>query len=1299
MQCVGCSRVTVNRARVADADVPACNAKCYSAAQRCLPVRTITDSERRGAQMLPTQLRRVLPVDPSVPVLAYVPERTYPVPIATDGPSIYLQAHRGTDGSLVVDRFDNYTTPGHTWRATLVKAVPTRSAPAAVHATPPPPAPAPAPLPELGLSFRPLDTPDQSTRMVFAPLGAPVAMLYRARERGVGACGHRATLEWVGSATEAPRAFCGTACAQRLLGAPVRVVENIGARLLADATAAHTEGFVALPPHSPLLRVYAHHPQAAPAEPHLMTHELARAAAACINARSVVLPTQPIAARTKLTPSASRGAAALSDLAEAALSSIPSDSESDSSSDDEPPFFSAPTPAPFAPYDSPPRSPFAYGSPARSPLRSPGGGGAALTPTPFMPYDSPARSPGDGGASFFSFDTPPSASAAPSPLKRAADAAMLPLPPAKTPLADPLRGVPASVLAAAAEAASRVAAVRIHEIKEHADRAVSDYVRQWSAGADDAERMRFVVQLVRDRFDSVALDIVRENPTALATRDDDGSFIAPRLVSASKATAASDEGTDRLRPFVALLTSEVAAATLTEALRANLRTLAELLVARMTPADIRTAALPSRAANDTVKWFRETYGAARAPAAGVSKARVKELLKADDDAEFARVVTDPELEIDDHSLLFNAVRFRAPRILARVLLSPDVDPNESAGTKYPTVLAMALGAPEQAETTPNTPAWEKLRDVLRTLILAGANVSARSAAKMAWLRMWNLVFIVLGNEYGSMQPDELAKLKRDAGKDSLTEALRTPDAQGDTALHHAARFFAYIKQAREIVEYIKSRAPLTVFARNNDGAVPSDLVAPENRALFRSAAPMPVVSAPPPVLQSTISQIKDAIISDTPEAFKQLNIADLNMLIDNKPLLFYAARNGSARIVKYLLERGARRNFNGETVLGHLLAKAKDDAENRRFKENDKEFISKMLGLFVPSVDDVYALARLGMWKDAVDALADPRADMAAAKNSRKLLDEFQRAPAFDDAEAEELLDIFVRLMRLGVGRIPRKEAQRLQTLAVNEFAENASIVLSDVQARLAKYTAVLGYKEEAEGNDARFSPAASAAASPAAPSIDAIRQELAYDNPESFKRLNIADPNMLIDGVPLLFFAAENDYRHIVDYLLNRGDVRLVFKNQTVLNYLLESAESAASDDEPMESHKATISIMLRLFVPSADDLYALARIGMWDEVVRALNKYPQLRKDIANNGKKLFDEFARAKAGENNADDEAATALLKIFIKLLELGVGDYISSDYRKPFEKLARNKENKLSPIGALDRLQNDLEEYNADEDDM
>jgi hypothetical protein len=1332
MQCVGCSRTTVNRACAAGVDVPACSAKCYSASQRCLQVRKITDSERRGAQLLPTQLRRVLPVDASVPVLAYVPDRPYTVPIATDGPAIYLQAHRAPDGSLVVDRFDNYTTPGHTWRATLVKAVPTRSAPAAVHATPPPPAPAPTPLPELGLSFRPLDAPDQSTRTAFVPLGASVAMLYRARERGVGACGHRATLEWAGSATQAPQAFCGTECAQRALGAPVRVVENIGARLLAEATAAHVEGFVALPPHSPLLRVYAHHPHAAPAEPHLMTHELARAAAACIGARSVVLPTQPIAAITKQTPSRGRAAVPPSDLAAAARSSIPSDSDSDTDSDtsfrdsdDEPPLFStlpAPTPAPFAPSDSPARSPVTFDSPARSPLMSPsGGGGGAPTPTPFAPFDSPARSPGVVYVPLDQSDMFPagavplsslSSSGSGPAFKRAADAAMLSLPPAKTSLVDPLAGVPASVLAAAAEAASRVAAVRIHEIKEHADRAVSEYVRQWSAGAVDAERMRFVVQLVRDKFDSVALDIVRATPAVLATRDDDddgGTFIAPRLVGAAKATAASAEGTDRLRPFVALMPSDVAGATLTEALRGNLRTLAELLIARMTPADIRTAVLPSRAANDTVKWFRETYGAARAPAAaaaGVSKARVKELLKADDVDEFARVVTDPELQIDDHSLLFNAVRFRASRILAHVLMSPSVDVNESAGTKYPTVLAMALGASEQAETIPNTPAWKKLRDTLSVLILAGANVTARSVAKMAWLRMWNLVFIMLVNQYHSLQVDERKKLDRDAGKDSLIEAMRTPDAQGDMALHHAARFFPHIeeKQAIELVEYIKLKAPSTVFARNNAGALPGDLASPDNRALFGSVVPATTLapasrtpSIVAPVAYATDDEIKDAIKANRREMFARLKILNYNMLVDGMPLLFYAADQQSDFIVEYLVERGARLEFGGETVLTHVLEDAERDADNDDI-ESRKTFISSILPSLMPSRRNVFSLARLGMWSDVINALA---ANEALVSKSDPLLVILANANADDASQAIDLLDTIVEILKLGVGtRISRKERRKLIEFA-SDINDDTRDILEEVQNKLGKFIEDAD-EYEFEGDDAPFSPAASAAAAPAAPSIDAIRQELAYDNPESFKRLNIADPNMLIDGVPLLFFAADNNYRRIVEHLLNRGDVRLVFKNQTVLDYLLEGAESAASDDEPMESHKTTISIMLRLFVPSADDLYALARIGMWDEVVRVLNKHPQLRKDIANNGKELFDEFARAKAGENNADDEAATALLKIFIKLLELGVGDYILRDYRKSFEKLARNKENKLSPIGALDRLQNDLEEYNAnvrDVDDM
>jgi hypothetical protein len=290
--CVGCGRRTPNHVRdKSGAETPACSVACYNAARRvageCALVHQITDSERRTAQPLPPAQRAALALEPStVPVLAYVPERprTSLIATGTNDPAIYLRARREPDGTLVVDGFDNYTTPGHTWRAALVRAVPVRTAPAVVHAVPPVPAPAPSPQPTPALA-----------------LSAPIGVLYRAREHTAGACGHVGNLEWAGTADHGPASFCSEKCAARLLRQPVCIVTNIGGALLADARATHDSQWLRLPAESPLLRVYAHHPHTRPADAALISVDLAHAAAACFAARAAPLPLQPIAARTKLT--------------------------------------------------------------------------------------------------------------------------------------------------------------------------------------------------------------------------------------------------------------------------------------------------------------------------------------------------------------------------------------------------------------------------------------------------------------------------------------------------------------------------------------------------------------------------------------------------------------------------------------------------------------------------------------------------------------------------------------------------------------------------------------------------------------------------------------------------------------------------------------------------------------------------------------------------------------------------------------------------------------------------------------
>lgn len=262
--CAGCAAHTANFV-----DLPTgrrmhvCNADCLRVTQRPAKLPQPTASERRTAEPLPAAQRAALlpNVPESVRVMAYVPSRpSVSQPIAADNGTIYLQAHRLPDGTLVVDRFDNYTTPGHSWRATLVRAVPQRSAPQAVHAVPPAPAAAPPPTPALTLS---------------APIAVQAVVVPGAE---AVTCGHRTTLAlaWPGTASRPSAQFCGAKCAERHIGQPVRVVADVGAELLAQATGTT---WLQLPADSPLLRVYRLHPRTQPVDPTTMHVSLARVAA------------------------------------------------------------------------------------------------------------------------------------------------------------------------------------------------------------------------------------------------------------------------------------------------------------------------------------------------------------------------------------------------------------------------------------------------------------------------------------------------------------------------------------------------------------------------------------------------------------------------------------------------------------------------------------------------------------------------------------------------------------------------------------------------------------------------------------------------------------------------------------------------------------------------------------------------------------------------------------------------------------------------------------------------------------
>ena len=247
--CAGCGKRTPNFVQIGADTHHVCNQACFATSQKPR-YAALSESERATAQPLaPAQRSRLVGVPADVPVMAYVPHRQTTVPIGVEGPTIYLQARRLPDGTLVIDRFDNYTSEGHGWRTALVRAVPTRTAPQAVHAVPPPPAPAPTPTPALALSAP-----------ITVAATKPIHRIVRPRGHAL-ACGHSTVdaVSWPGTASEAPRDFCGAECAARMLGAPVRLVDSIQAELIAAGERNGT--WLTLPADSPLLRAYVHHPQ------------------------------------------------------------------------------------------------------------------------------------------------------------------------------------------------------------------------------------------------------------------------------------------------------------------------------------------------------------------------------------------------------------------------------------------------------------------------------------------------------------------------------------------------------------------------------------------------------------------------------------------------------------------------------------------------------------------------------------------------------------------------------------------------------------------------------------------------------------------------------------------------------------------------------------------------------------------------------------------------------------------------------------------------------------------------------
>jgi len=473
--CVACAKHTPN---FVDADagkrVYACNIGCYHDSRR--PLAQLTDAERRTARPLPDNQRAALQEVPAtVRVMAYVPQRpSATLPIAADNGAIYLQARRLPDGSLVVDRFENYTTPGHSWRTALVRAVPQRSAPQAVHAVPPPPTPTQPQTPALALS---------------APIGAcvsanahPVHLVAAPASRAL-ACGHQTTLAlaWPGTSQRAPQQFCGAQCAEKHIGAPVRVVSDIGAALLAPATGTT---WLTLPESSPLLRIYKLHPQLRAPAPNMIHAPLAQEAARAI-AQHRLAPQQVGAPGggddDELTDSdddlfEANMAYSDDDLALTPVMLLP-----------------AKTPSAFAPV-----SPVSPASPARSPLSS-----SSTVPPPLRP----SKRPSDAGAG----GRP----------KVVAD--------------DPLATLSPAVLRAAMKAVDATAGNAAEEIQRKADADTRNLAAEWWNNLVDATRMPFVLELAASGHAAEVVAILRRDPGLVRDGNLEKIYAALRKGGASAA--------------------------------------------------------------------------------------------------------------------------------------------------------------------------------------------------------------------------------------------------------------------------------------------------------------------------------------------------------------------------------------------------------------------------------------------------------------------------------------------------------------------------------------------------------------------------------------------------------------------------------------------------------------------------------------------------------------------------------------------------------------------------------------------
>lgn len=460
--CAGCAAHTANFV-----DLPTgrrmhvCNADCLRVTQRPVKLPQPTASERRTAEPLPAAQRAALlpNVPESVRVMAYVPSRpSVSQPIAADNGTIYLQAHRLPDGTLVVDRFDNYTTPGHSWRATLVRAVPQRSAPQAVHAVPPAPAAAPPPTPALTLS---------------APIAVQTVAVPGA---DAVTCGHRTTLalSWPGTASRAPAQFCGAKCAERHIGQPVRVVADVGAELLAQATGAT---WLQLPADSPLLRVYRLHPRTQPADPTTMHVSLARVAADALAHRP---------------PSAA---------------SIGGPIFGEDDNDD--PMWSPPRTLSITEFDEPepptPLYPASQPASPSSPSRAPPTPLYPASPAPPLPSSAPPTPLYPASAASYQPSSPDYAPASPSytdaarAMRRAAkrggdDAGGQ----RKRMAEDPLVALPPWALRYAIAAADAAAGRRVDAFYEKADTKTRTFARQWWNDASVDKRRAFAMDLQRD---------------------------------------------------------------------------------------------------------------------------------------------------------------------------------------------------------------------------------------------------------------------------------------------------------------------------------------------------------------------------------------------------------------------------------------------------------------------------------------------------------------------------------------------------------------------------------------------------------------------------------------------------------------------------------------------------------------------------------------------------------------------------------------------------------------------------------